>query len=238
MAASLHSNGECVEANVRRAAEELTELQFLGVHTPVIPLWIAGGDLNARPDKTCAVGSCETPAEGLETDPDCWYRKFSGGHVNSTPLGVPNCGFSPSTVDRFYDTVWLSAGGGSNPAPLSFCEQFTRLGAFNAADPQVHNAANSCTDIVQAAAGPPDPLEGDLDKNRIDYIWAGWDTSCGGPEVPPTALAASRVALASADLGIDPVPNTSNPALNDFRAYSDHRAVHSLFNLLPATPCT
>lgn len=174
---------------------------------------LIGGDFNQRPDK-----HGETAANGLETDPDCWYREFSHGH-GSTTLAGETCESNTSVYNTHYDTAWLHAGGATNPAVAEFCQQFTRLEEFAATSPDLHDAANSCTDIVD---GPGNPgSDGKLDKNRIDYIWVSWENSSGSAYRPGSAVAATHVPYASADLGIDPSP------LN-LESYSDHRGVEAL----------
>lgn len=206
--ASMHTPGQCVAENTFRAAVEVDTLEAVRRMT------VIGGDLNQRPDT-----HGEDLENGLEIDPNCWYRRFSPVHSNET-LDGESCGIYSSIIDRYYDTAWLSSGGATNPAIAEFCEQFTRIAEFAASSPDLHDAANSCTDIVDKNNNPGS--DGLLDKNRIDYIWVSWENSLGTAERPPVAaLAATRVAYASADLGVDPHPL-------DLTNYSDHRAVHAL----------
>ncbi|MGH2806618.1 MAG: hypothetical protein ACRDKT_05020 [Actinomycetota bacterium] len=226
--ASVHTHGACITNNAHRMAQNLEwRWETTTVWEPIRRLTIAGGDFNGRPDQ-----HGDTAAQGLETDPSCWYRRISAWHEDFTSAGE-SCPQNPTSVfDRYTDTVWVSAGTATNPAATTLCEQFTRGEEFGVNDPDIHDAANSCTDIIDNESPANEPVagaDGRLDKSRIDYIWASWENISGVAEA--AAVAATRIQHATADLGVDP-----NPTSLDFLTnYSDHRAVQTLF-VMPQDP--
>lgn len=205
VAASVHYppplSESCLRSALGKTDVELETLQ------PVKPLSIIGGDLNQRPDK-----DGELPTNGLEADPDCWYRQWSSPHANTSPLGSSCTGF---ISDKYVDAVWAypGLGGHLNPALPAFCNQYTYrndVGLPLTTD----DTTNSCTDV--------DGNAGVLDQGRIDYIWIGWETSLGNTVKPTDTGSLSTVAYASADLGMS-LDDLTNPTM-----YSDHRAVEAL----------
>lgn len=206
----------CISKNLKKTDQELEAL------LPNRPMTIVAGDLNQRPDISGVpgIGPFVTPieesaAQGLETDPDCWYRVFSEAHGNAPttePLDGNGCGgYWSSTTDGYYDAVWSYAGsgGGTNPTSTSFCQQFT-FNREGGVPVTAHDTWNSCTDAN---------LNGVLDRGRIDYIWVRYEDGSGNKVSHPTPVVASLIEYASADLQVDPLSLT---------AYSDHRAVQAL----------
>ncbi|MDQ4143800.1 MAG: hypothetical protein M3198_08695 [Actinomycetota bacterium] len=169
-------------------------------HTTII-----GGDFNKRPDL-----HHEGTQNGLEADPDCWYRGFSAAAAH------PN-GPCPARSDAYYDTVWLKEGGATTPAAPAICSQYTRkyfsLGKLTGEDNLAgEDLSTSCTDIYGEKVGP----DGQLDKGRIDYLWVRWEDPSGDAWRPLEPQAAALIPSASADVGFD---------VTTGQAYSDHRAV-------------
>lgn len=177
---------------------------------------VLAGDFNERPD---ARG--ELPTNGLETDPNCWYRKMTPAQDNVSPISGDNCG--GSGYDRYYDTVWVhpGSGGGTNPTATSFCEQYTFNNDLAMQDVDLRDATNSCTDLVRNNDPNTVGMDG-LDKGRIDYIWTSYEDANGTAWRPPAAAIAPFVTYASADLG------QSLDAANLATFYADHRAVQAL----------
>lgn len=172
---------------------------------------IVGGDFNQRPDKWG-----ELPTNGLETDPNCWYRRASTAHLNQSLVAAQDCGANP-TYDRYYDVVWAypGSGGGTNPTATSFCEQFTYVNDVDllGSPPDPNDATNSCTDAN---------LNGVLDKGRIDYLWTSYEGSTGSAWKPPHPVISGLIEFASADLGL------SLDAGTLASSYADHRAVQAV----------
>ena len=214
-AASIHfrtdGSNACLNDAWDRANNALDSL------TSIRRMTIMGGDVNRRPDTRA-----ETIAEGLETDPFCWYRRVSAAHGNNLVTGENCLAEGNFTKDRYYDTVWThtGSGGGTNPTATSFCQQFTRVNVFDLPQTDTNGVANSCTDLN---------LNNELDKSRIDYIWVSYEKANGVPWTPPTPAVAAHIPFASADLGISLEP-TDDVA----KRYADHRAVQSLLTW-PAT---
>lgn len=184
IASSVHfpkGSENCLATNLGLADSTLENLQA-NRHVTLI-----GGDFNEAPDT-----SGETVLEGLEADPDCWYRKMSGAHGETVPCSRPSWG-------NYLDTVWASpnAGGLTNPTSPLFCSQYTYSNDVILESGE----STSCTN-----------LDGNerLDKSRIDYVWARWERS------GVTSISSSYVTFASADLGLS--PDTSPQAYSDHRA--------------------
>lgn len=217
--ASLHigASKTCLGDALRYSDARMEEL------APNRPVTIIGGDFNERPDK-----HGETPLQGLEEDPDCWYRSFSGFHDTATLAGEP----CPSRLN-YYDAVWVSplGGAGQNPGPNSLCQQFTKVYNLDPLDDNVE-AGNSCTDINEGenpsnACATNAVTDCVLDRSRIDYIWVRWEDSLGRGRIIPMESVRTRLPMASADLGLD---------LTSADRYSDHRAVFALMNYpVPST---
>jgi endonuclease/exonuclease/phosphatase family metal-dependent hydrolase len=181
---------------------------------PIRRMTILGGDVNRKPDRHRVAG-VETAASGLETDPNCWYRRASAAHLNDSLLDGA-CG--TAAYDRYYDTVWTypGSGGGTNPTATSFCEQFTFNNAVDllGSGPDTNDVSNSCTDVA--------PIDDALDKSRIDYVWISYERADGSAWTPPATAVAPHIAFASADFGL------SLDVGDLAESYSDHRAVQTL----------
>ncbi len=161
---------------------------------------IIGGDFNLRADMSSA-----QPDRGLEAHPECWYLNMRAGDD-------PSC--NGSLNNRYYDTAWLApgSGGGTNPTSPAFCKQFTfQNPPWAAGDGVTQEAKNSC-DL------------GLGERDRIDYIWVGFEVANGDPWTPPAAAIAPFIHDAGADLGMS--LDRSSLA----QMYSDHRVVHALFS--------
>ncbi len=212
VAASVHfppgMSTSCLDQNLATVHSKVGALQSVRRMT------LIAGDLNQRPDK-----HGELPSNGLEADPDCWYRRFSAPH-DSNSLASGNC---VNTLHKKYtDVVWAFPGGGgfNNPTPTSFCEQFTYSNDVGVPI-DANDVSNACTDVVGGGlAGNAGP-NGVLDQGRIDYIWAGWMTPDGLTLKPSAPQAAALIEYASADLGL------SFRDLQTATSYSDHRAVQA-----------
>ena len=191
---------------------------------PVRRMTILAGDFNQRPDKRA-----EEAVNGLEADPECWYRRASAAHATNI-VTQEGCG-SPAH-DRYYDTVWLypGSGGGTNPTATSFCEQYTYDNVLAPLSADLDQATNSCTDLVENGSGDPS-LEGNgLDKARIDYIWTSYERADGLVWNVPAPTVAAFVQYASADLGM------SFSADSAGTRYSDHRATEAVLTWPSAMP--
>lgn len=219
LVAALHmpynAGPNCVRTSSNTADSKLESLRSSR------PMSIIGVDFNQRPDK-----HGENPENGLEADPDCWYRTFSAAHTDSDSSGT--C--TGVGANRYYDTAWLwpGSGGGTNPTASSFCEQYTSFSDTQLNDPTFSDGTNSCTDLVgDINQTTPDPDgDGKLDKQRIDYLWVGYENASGNAWTPPSQVVSGFVADAGADLGLDLASQSS---------YSDHRAVRALLTWPPAT---
>lgn len=214
VAASLHlltTIGEaCIYDHLNRANNQI-EAAF-----PQRWMTVLAGDLNRRPDFRGNL-----PTNGLETDPNCWYRKITPAQDNVSLVSGENCG--TGGIKRYYDTVWLypGSGGGTNPTATSFCEQFTFNNDLALGDVDIRDATNSCTDLVTNSQ-EPEPGQDGMDKSRIDYIWTSYEYANGTVWKPPAAVIAPFIEYASADLG------QSLDAANLAEFYADHRAVQAL----------
>lgn len=204
----------CVQQSLATADSRLESLR------PSRPMTLIGGDFNQRPDK-----DGELATNGLETDPDCWYRTLSAAHGDSELLGVP-CGSGPN---RYYDTAWLwpGSGGGANPAATSFCQQYTSFTDTQLIGPTLSDATNSCTDLVGSPNSTVPGPDGKLDKQRIDFLWVGFENASGNAWTPPAQVVQPLIADAGADLGLD---------LTSVSSYSDHRAVKAIVTWPVVTP--
>lgn len=215
VAASVHFNNQLTKTCLRDALTE-THQKINSSASNWRDVTIIAGDFNQRPDK--AGVTPEPTTEGLETDPDCWYRNFSAAHAQQRMPNSTYCG--GIHADYFYDTVWLHplSGGLTNPTATSFCQQFTRTDDYDPVPPDEDDLGNSCTDLNGGTGN------GYLDRSRIDYIWVGWDSAPGQRWTPPAAVAAGFIEYASADTGLD---------LDSVTRYSDHRAVQALMMYPP-----
>lgn len=228
VAASLHFPVEnidpdaCVQHSLFQANQNLDNL------ASVRRMTIIGGDFNERVDNDLIVGGYESPSNGLEADPDCWYEKFSAAHQD---LPVLPCG--TGSQDRYYDTVWIYplGGGTTNPMITSACHQYTHSRILQPVAPELKGATNSCTDLVNNASGDAGP-DGKLDKGRIDFIWTSYENTAGAAWKPPAAAIVPFVSYASADLGLSLDADVDSIG----RSYSDHRAVNSLLEWPPLIP--
>ncbi len=230
LARGLGQNGSCLQKNLNLLNSKLENLHDKR------DLTVIAGDFNRKPDTTLDLAGNESPTNGLEPDPECWYRGFSYPHLDQTVDSPqdptdPNDQKCSGGVNRYYDAVWMhpGSGGGTNPTATSFCEQWTHASDLLDTFPE-RAGRNSCTDTPKDTNddGVPDQLpDGKLDNGRIDYIWAGWEND-GTPYLPPQPVAAGYISYASADLGID----LDSP---DLRLYSDHRAVQALLAWPPIT---
>ena len=141
---------------------------------PARPMSLVGVDFNQRPDK-----DGELPSNGLEADPECWYRTFSAAHADAEVLG----GTCSGGANRYYDTAWLwsGSGGGTNPTATYFCEQYTSFSDIQLISPTLSDGTNSCTDLWAHRIKPfPHPMASSTNSAS---------TSCGSatrmlPEVP------------------------------------------------------
>ncbi|HEV2755171.1 MAG TPA: hypothetical protein VG318_05270 [Actinomycetota bacterium] len=208
VAASLHLDPGLGSPCLSSALHE-THVKISGIYFGS-DLYVVGGDFNQNPD----LDSATAAANGLEADPDCWYRRFSAAHANTTTVSQTSCGSTQS--DQYYDSTWLYplSGGGTNPTATSFCQQYTYSTTLSLGTPDAEDVENSCTD---------ENLDGNPDKKRIDQIWLRWGTSqnpLGGATPIPVTIAASHLLYASADTGL-----RLNSSLS---RYSDHRAVQAL----------
>lgn len=192
----IHRNSQCGITNVLNSINNGLEGLASKRHISLIM-----GDFNTRPDH-----DGETVLHGLETAPDCWYTGFSALHTGCSVAG-----------DRYYDSVWLKPQGGAgvNPAATSLCQQYTRVFPIDT-NIAPHDAGNSCTDL---------DMDGQLDRNRIDYIWPSWEYETGQPYRPNLATAQLMIEYASADTGM---------SLTAPDRYSDHRAVEAIVAWPPA----
>ena len=208
--ASLHFQpglgGGCLASALAEAHQKVSSL------TGSRDITVMAGDVNQSPD----LDSPTALADGLETDPDCWYRKQSAAHLDQTVLGSSCSSTAGSNV--YYDAVWLApeSGGGTNPTATSFCQQYTFSTTPTLTSPDTEDAESSCTDLN---------LDDLPDKKRIDQIWLGWNPT-GSAWTPPSGVAASYVQYASADTGLN---------LKSLNRYSDHRAVQALISYPPVT---
>lgn len=218
VAASVHLPVNASEACVTHATFQIN--QNIETLASTRRMTIVGGDFNVRPDE-----DADLPTNGLETDPDCWYRKFSQGHEDL----LIGCG--TGAQDRYYDTVWVhpDSGGTVNPMIPSACQQFTSSRVLQPVAPELKGATNSCTDLVNNGSGAAGQ-DGKLDKNRIDFIWTSYENPSGTAWRPPAQAIVPFVAYASADLGL------SLDAGSLGTSYSDRRAVNSLLVWPPAMP--
>lgn len=188
---SPHPSGSariCGLQNTRRS-ERLLEKQW-----PQRDLTLVGGDFNRVPQDG------EDPADGRETNPDCWYRHVFG--MYSETDDTSSCdGDAPGPLS-YYDPVYLAHSGSDGSTEFSICHQWT-------------HARSKGPDGSHACQDSPGDDDNKRDKSRIDYIWVRWETPDGKVETPSVVDARARVPYAGAD--------QINWA--ETQPYSDHRGV-------------
>lgn len=193
VAASVHwsphpdgSARRCGLLNTRRS-ERLLENQW-----PERRLTVLAGDFNRVPQNG------EDPADGRETDPDCWYRNVFG--MYSETDDTSSC--EDSAPLNYYDPVYLAHSDSEGDTNFSICHQWTHARSKGPA------GSHACKDSRRDD-------DKKRDKSRIDYIWVRWETPDGEVEKPSLADARVRVPYA----GADQIDWTNTPK------YSDHRGV-------------
>lgn len=206
VATSVHFNVEvarkCINENIALMDRVLEGLK------PTRRLTIAAGDFNQTPAREEPTTGDEATT-GTQTDPACWYRTLAmlttgDGTRCSTHRPHRLTHYDPRR-DYYVDTVHaVHQGARPGTTMSSICDEWTHSRSWA-------GQGSGCTDLSGREQRP----DGLMDRGRIDYIWARWESPSGRPRTFQPDEAASLVSAAAADKPEGPM-------------YADHRAVRAL----------